>query len=236
LLKENTYDAIILDLDLPEISGFEFLEMTSSIPEFSLPTVFIYSGRDMSEDDLSRLSPFTGNVIVKSERSPERLLDEIHLFANQIANLPDEKELDFPVIDSTKAPMAPTHQQNFDFVDRTILLVDDDMRNTFALAKVLRKEKLKVRIASSGQQSIDMLNEHADIDLVLMDIMMPGMDGYQTMNKIREFDKFEDLTIIAVTANAMPGDKDKCLTAGANDYMSKPVDVGQLLTMMKLWL
>jgi len=236
LLKENTYDAIILDLDLPEISGFEFLEMASSIPGLSLPTVFIYSGRDMSEDDLSRLSPFTGNVIVKSERSPERLLDEIHLFANQIANLPDEKEFDFPVIDSTKAPMAPTHQQNFDFVDRTILLVDDDMRNTFALAKVLRKEKLKVRIASSGQQSIDMLNEHADIDLVLMDIMMPGMDGYQTMNKIREFDKFEDLTIIAVTANAMPGDKDKCLTAGANDYMSKPVDVGQLLTMMKLWL
>jgi len=238
LLKENNYDAIILDLDLPEISGFEFLELASSDTNFTLPTVFIYSGRDMSEDDLSRLSPFTGNIIVKSARSPERLLDEIHLFANQIASLPDESENNLSAINQTNKAVgsSSTRLPDSAFEDRTILLVDDDMRNTFALAKVLRKEKLKVRIASSGQQSIDMLNEHSDIELVLMDIMMPGMDGYQAMNKIRELDEFKELTIIAVTANAMPGDKEKCLTAGANDYMSKPVDVGQLLTMMKLWL
>jgi len=238
LLKENIYDAIILDLDLPEISGFEFLELASSDANFNLPTVFIYSGRDMSEDDLSRLSPYTGNIIVKSARSPERLLDEIHLFANQIANLPDESENDLSAIHQINKVFGSNSAvlPDTDFENRTILLVDDDMRNTFALAKVLRKEKLKVRIASSGQQSIDMLNEHSDIELVLMDIMMPGMDGYQAMNKIRELDKFNELTIIAVTANAMPGDKEKCLTAGANDYMSKPVDVGQLLTMMKLWL
>jgi len=238
LLKENTYDAIILDLDLPEISGFEFLELASSDANVTLPTVFIYSGRDMSEEDLSRLSPFTGNVIVKSARSPERLLDEIHLFANQVANISDNKEKHYlPINQINKATdPEPLRQPDASFENRTILLVDDDMRNTFALAKVLRKEKLKVRIASSGQQSIDMLNEHSDIELILMDIMMPGMDGYQTMKKIRELNQFKDLAIIAVTANAMPGDKEKCLTAGANDYMSKPVDVGQLLTMMKLWL
>jgi len=234
LLKENSYDAIILDLDLPEISGFEFLELASSDTDLTLPTIFIYSGRDMSEEDLSRLLPFTGNVIVKSARSPERLLDEIHLFANQVANISDNRENDYS---SNKATISePTRQPDAHFENRTILLVDDDMRNTFALAKVLRKEKLKVRIASSGQQSIDMLNEHSDIELILMDIMMPGMDGYQTINKIRELSEFKELAIIAVTANAMPGDKEKCLTAGANDYMSKPVDVGQLLTMMKLWL
>jgi len=238
LLKEDSYDAIILDLDLPDISGFEFLELASTDINITLPTIFIYSGRDMSEADLSRLSPFTGNVIVKSARSPERLLDEIHLFANQIANLPDERENNYSAIQPINKTIGPDNTRLFDagFENRTILLVDDDMRNTFALAKVLRKEKLKVRIASSGQQSIDMLHTHSDIELVLMDIMMPGMDGYQTMNKIREQDKFKKLTIIAVTANAMPGDKEKCLTAGADDYMSKPVDVGQLLTMMKLWL
>ncbi|NQZ82332.1 MAG: response regulator [Colwellia sp.] len=238
LLKENTYDAIILDLDLPEISGFEFLELASSDSTVTLPTVFIYSGRDMSEEDLSRLSPFTGNVIVKSARSPERLLDEIHLFANQVANISADKEKYYSPSNQTNAATVPEpmRQPDASFENRAILLVDDDMRNTFALAKVLRKEKLKVRIASSGQQSIDMLNEHSDIELVLMDIMMPGMDGYQAMNKIRELNKFKELAIIAVTANAMPGDKEKCLAAGANDYMSKPVDVGQLLTMMKLWL
>jgi len=238
LLKENTYDAIILDLDLPEISGFEFLELASSDSSIILPTVFIYSGRDMSEEDLSRLSPFTGNVIVKSARSPERLLDEIHLFANQVANISIERNRnDSPInqINKTIAP-EPITKPDANFENRTILLVDDDMRNTFALAKVLRKEGLKVKIASSGQQSIDMLKEYSDIELVLMDIMMPGMDGYQTMNKIRERNEFKELAIIAVTANAMPGDKEKCLTAGANDYMSKPVDVAQVLTMMKLWL
>jgi len=238
LLKENSYDAIILDLDLPEVSGFEFLELASSIPKLTLPTVFIYSGRDMSEDDLLRLAPFTGNVIVKSARSPERLLDEIHLFANQVANIPTIG----PGILSANDQLSATtdtssgNQPNVDFVNRTILLVDDDMRNTFALAKVLRKEKLKVIIASSGQQCLDMLEEHSDIELILMDIMMPTMDGYEAMNKIREQKAFKDITIIAVTANAMQGDKEKCLAAGANDYMPKPVDVGQLLTMMKLWL
>jgi len=238
LLKENTYDAIILDLDLPEVSGFEFLELASSVPDLTLPTVFIYSGRDMSEEDLLRLAPFTGNVIVKSARSPERLLDEIHLFANQVANLPN-KEVDIYSANNqigTTTDTSSSNHSNVDFVSRTILIVDDDMRNTFALAKVLRKEKLKVIIASSGQQCLDMLEEHSDIELVLMDIMMPAMDGYEAMNKIREQKAFKDITIIAVTANAMQGDKEKCLTAGANDYMSKPVDVGQLLTMMKLWL
>jgi len=238
LLKENTYDAIILDLDLPEVSGFEFLEIASSISNFTLPTVFIYSGRDMSEEDLLRLAPFTGNVIVKSARSPERLLDEIHLFANQIANLPNKVAENLSVIDQTNITTNVSNSKHatVDFLNRTILLVDDDMRNTFALAKVLRKEKLKVIIASSGQQCLDMLKQYSEIELVLMDIMMPTMDGYQTMKKIREQQEFTELAIIALTANAMQGDKSKCLSAGANDYMSKPVDVAQLLTMMKLWL
>ena len=176
--------------------------------------MFIYSGRDLSEEDLSRLSPFTGKVIVKSARSPERLLDEIHLFANQIANIPNKKDGVAVNHTDTLTPAGSEQVSNIDFLDRNILLVDDDMRNTFALAKVLRKEKLKVKIASSGQQCLDMLIDNPNIELVLMDIMMPGMDGYQTIEKIRAQPKFKELAIIAVTANAMPGDKEKCLSAG----------------------
>ncbi|KGJ93950.1 response regulator [Colwellia psychrerythraea] len=231
LLQDSNFDAIVLDLNLPGMSGFEFLDKATVDNKISLPVIFIYSGRDISEDDLHKLAPYSTHIITKSARSPERLVDEIHLFANQLAC--QSLSMQTPTMQDGRDTPENT---NVALGEHTILLVDDDMRNTFALAKVLRKENLKVRLASSGQQSIDMLAQHNDIELVLMDIMMPGMDGYEAMRKIRSQDKFQELSIIAVTANAMPGDKEKCLNAGANDYLSKPIDVGQLLTMMKLWI
>jgi len=231
LLQGSSFDAIVLDLNLPGMSGFEFLDQATADNKITLPAIFIYSGRDISEDDLHKLAPYSTHIITKSARSPERLVDEIHLFANQLAC--QSITVQTPAIQDNRT-LAESEADTLD--DHTILLVDDDMRNTFALAKVLRKENLTVRLASSGQQSIDMLAQYDDIELVLMDIMMPGMDGYEAMRKIRSNDEYQQLSIIAVTANAMPGDKEKCLSAGANDYLSKPIDVGQLLTMMKLWL
>ncbi|TQV84374.1 hybrid sensor histidine kinase/response regulator [Aliikangiella coralliicola] len=229
-LKNTSYDAMILDLNLPDISGFELLEKTSQ-EKIELPTVFIYTGKDISDTELERLEPFTGNIITKSIRSPERLLDEVHLFANQLSSQTEGDSL----VERNDEKIQLDVTDN-DFEGRTILLVDDDMRNTFALAKVLRKNKLTVRLASSGQQCIDLLNEQNDIELILMDIMMPEMDGYETMRRIRKQAEYKELAMIAVTANAMPGDKEKCIQAGANDYLTKPVDIDQLLTMIKLWL
>ncbi len=252
-LESALYDIMILDLGLPDFSGIDLLELIDEKRNVSLPKVVIHTGRDITESEREKLARFTDRIVIKSTHSHERLLDELHNFIAPFANAtaPSVTELKAipassnnpPIETQPIAPVTPIpavalipEEGKHEFADKSVLLVDDDMRNTFALAKVLRKYKLNVRIASSGAQSLSALEEFSDIDLVLMDIMMPEMDGYEAIKRIRDQTKFEHLTIIAVTANAMPGDDQLCFKAGANDYISKPVDVEHLTQLLRKYL
>jgi CheY-like chemotaxis protein len=186
-----------------------------------LPPVIVHTGKELSDAELEQLHQVTETIVIKSVASPERLQDEVQLFINSINNQKEGESVD---INEPK------------LTGKVVLLVDDDMRNTFALAKVLRKKDLIVHIAPGGKEALSMLDQQHDIDIVLMDIMMPEMDGYEAMGRIRQQQRFKDLPIIALTAKAMTGDKEKCLEAGANDYLTKPVDLQKLLLMMQIWL
>ncbi|PCI08845.1 MAG: hybrid sensor histidine kinase/response regulator [Gammaproteobacteria bacterium] len=225
IIEENALNGIILDLGLPDMTGIELLEKASKIPGIILPPVIVYTGRLLTDEEQIRLEPFIESVVIKSVRSHERLLEEIHMFAGHMARRhePDNDEL------------SRNDNDAVDLESKSILLVDDDMRNTFALAKILRKRGMQVHLAPSGKEALRQLDEVEGIEVVLMDIMMPEMDGYETMKHIRSQEKFKKLPVIALTAKAMKGDKDKCLAAGANDYLSKPVDVNSLMDMMRIW-
>lgn len=216
LMAKTSFNCIVLDLGLPGMSGFEFLERASLAGP--LPSVVIHSGRELTRDESMRLRQYTDSIVIKGTRSAERLLDEVSLFLHTIRAAPVPREVDVSLD------------------GRTVLVVDDDMRNIFALSKALRSKGLKVLMAQDGHKALKQLESNEDIELVLMDIMMPGMDGYETMRAIRERGEFETLPIIALTAKAMLGDREKCLDAGANDYLSKPIDVDKLLSMMRVWV
>jgi len=217
-LRERDFDCVILDLGMPDMNGFEFLEKASLLPV--VPPVVVYSGRDLSPEETLKLRQYTDSIVIKGARSPERLLDEVSLFLHSIR----------------EAPIAPPREVDTSLAGRTVLVVDDDMRNIFALSKALRAKGLTVVMAQDGYKAIKQLEENRAIELVLMDIMMPGMDGYQTMGEIRKNPQFAKLPMIAVTAKAMRGDREKCIEAGANDYLSKPIDLDQLFSMMRVWL
>jgi CheY-like chemotaxis protein len=226
-LAESAFDCIILDLGLPGMDGFQFLERAGRDGRFTLPPVVVYSGKELSPEDDMRLREYTDSIVIKGARSPERLVDEVTLFLHSVhENLPPEQ----------KRMLAVAHGGDEALAGKAVLVVDDDMRNTFALAKALRAHGLEVLMAKDGLKALSQLEEHHNIDLVLMDIMMPGMDGYETITRIRGQTRFRKLPIIAVTAKAMRGDKEKCLEAGANDYLSKPIDMDKLLSMMRVWL
>ncbi len=219
-LESSEIDCIILDLGLPGMDGFEFLERASALGP--VPPVVVYSGRELSREENLRLRQYTDSIVIKGARSPERLLDEVSLFLHSIRARP------LPVV----APRDIDPQLS----GRTVLVVDDDMRNIFALSKALRNRGLKVLMAQDGYKALKQIDDNPEIAMVLMDIMMPGMDGYETMREIRKQPKYRDLPIIALTAKAMRGDREKCLEAGANDYLSKPIDVDKLLSMMRVWV
>ncbi len=224
ILKHQHFSAIIMDLGLPDMTGFELLEILAKDEQFKLPPVIVHTGKELSDIELEQLHQVTETIVIKSVASPERLQDEVHLFINSLNNQKQGDSLESVDINETKLN------------GKVVLLVDDDMRNTFALAKVLRKKDLIVHIAPGGKEALSMLDQQHDIDIVLMDIMMPEMDGYEAMGRIRQQQRFKDLPIIALTAKAMTGDKEKCLEAGANDYLTKPVDLQKLLLMMQIWL
>jgi CheY-like chemotaxis protein len=189
--------------------------------------VVVYTGRDLSDDEERRLSQYAESIIVKGARSPERLLEETTLFLHRVqANLPQEKQR------MLKADTEPESVLD----GRTVLVVDDDMRNIFALTSVLEEKGMQVVVARDGSESLAKLRENPEIDLVLMDIMMPVMDGYEAMREIRKDPRLKDLPIIALTAKAMKGDKSACIEAGANDYLAKPVDMDKLLSLLRVWL
>ena len=226
-LMTNTYDCMILDLALSDISGFDVLREMNESEEISAPPVVVYAGRELTPDEELKLQMYSGSIMVKGVKSEERLLDETALFLHRVIDdLPENK----------KQIIARLHDKDSIFEGKKILLVDDDMRNVFALSKIMEGVGMEIYKASNGQKSLEVLDKYPEIDLILMDIMMPVMDGYEAMRYIREQERFLDLPILALTAKAMVDDREKCIAAGANDYMPKPVDIDRLLSLIRVWL
>ncbi|MGE0173973.1 MAG: response regulator [Oligoflexales bacterium] len=224
----SSYDCLIIDLRLPDMSGFDLLHRLSTADDRgSLPPVVVYTGKDLSPDEVSLLETYSETVILKGARSSDRLLDEVSLFLHRVeSKMPQAKQ----------TLLRQVRDKGLQLNGRRILVVDDDMRNVFALANALKLKGMEVIIAKNGHECLKTLENDREIEIVLMDIMMPGMDGYEAMRRIRERDYFRKLPIIALTAKAMKSDHDKCLAAGANDYLSKPVDLDKLWSLLKVWL
>ncbi|MGD9974552.1 MAG: response regulator [Desulfatirhabdiaceae bacterium] len=227
LLHSQTFDCMILDIGLPDMSGMDLLKAIRNEEHLKNMPVIIYTGKDMTRDEQAIIQEYADTIILKDVRSPEKLLDETSLFLHRMeADLPSEK----------KMILNRIHDRESIFRDKTILLVDDDMRNVYAIKSILEEKGMTVIVGKNGQEGIDRLATYPDIDLVLMDIMMPVMDGYEAMKKIRAKKAHDRLPIIALTAKAMKGDRSLCIEAGANDYLAKPFDTDKLLSMLRVWL
>jgi CheY-like chemotaxis protein len=227
IMRAEPCDCVVLDLRLPDVSGFEVLEEIRADAVLADVPVVVFTGRELTVDEESRLRTIARSIVVKGVESPERLLDETSLFLHRVVtDLPDDKQKMLERLTSSDEAL----------VGRTVLLVDDDARNIFALSSLLERRGTRVLTATTGSEAIGLIEQTPDIAVVLMDIMMPGMDGYQTMEKIRANPRFRKLPIIALTAKAMKGDREKCLEAGASDYLAKPVNTEQLLSALRMWL
>jgi len=224
-LESQRFDCMVLDLSLPDTSGLKLIdEIKNSETHRRLP-VIVYTARELTAGEQSKLKRLAESIVIKDARSPERLLDETALLLHRnTARMPERQ----------RKMIERLHEGVLD--GRKVLLVDDDIRNIFAMTSVLERFKMNVVSAENGKDAIELLLQSRDIDIVLMDIMLPTMDGYATTRAIRKIDGFDELPIIAVTAKAMKGDREKCIAAGASDYLSKPVDVEQLRSVMRLWL
>ncbi|WP_372750902.1 response regulator [Labilibaculum sp.] len=224
LIKKNNYNCIVLDLGLPDITGHELLDKLTE-ENIKIPNTIIYTGKDLDSNEHRELSKFTNSIILKGLKSDERLMDEVTLFLHQVA---------------TKIPESPkvsaTEIDDSIFKGKKILVVDDEIRNIFALGKILEDKEIDVLEAENGKIALDVLNENPNVDLVLMDIMMPEMNGYEAMTLIRETPKIKEIPIICLTAKAMKGDCEKAIASGANDYLAKPIDENKLFSMLKIWL
>jgi CheY-like chemotaxis protein/nitrogen-specific signal transduction histidine kinase len=226
-VSKESFDCVVLDLRLPDMTGFDILERMRDIPAaIDLPVV-VFTGKELSPEEDARLHTLARSVVVKGVESPERLLDETALFLHRVvADLPQEKQ----------KMLDRLHRSDEALIGKKVLVVDDDMRNIFALSSVLERRGMAVLTAGTGREAISMLESTPDVAIVLMDIMMPEMDGYATMQVIRQNPLFRRLPIIALTAKAMKGDREKCLEAGASEYLAKPVNTEQLLSALRMWL
>jgi CheY-like chemotaxis protein/signal transduction histidine kinase/HAMP domain-containing protein len=226
-IKEQTFDCVVLDLRLPDMSGFEVLERFRDIPSLGDLPIVVFTGKELSPEEDARLHTLARSVVLKGVESPERLLDETALFLHRlVANLPAEKQ----------RMIERLHRSDEALVGKSVLVVDDDVRNIFALSSVLERRGMNVLTASTGREAIATLESTPDVAIVLMDVMMPEMDGYETMQAIRRNPQLRRLPIIALTAKAMKGDREKCLEAGASEYLAKPVNTEQLLSALRMWL
>ncbi|RKZ91109.1 MAG: hypothetical protein DRR19_08140 [Candidatus Parabeggiatoa sp. nov. 1] len=227
LLQETQFDCMILDMDIEQSSGIQLVEQMNQREGLCHIPLIVYAERELTPNEETLLLQCNDQLTVKTVRTPERLLDEATLFLHQLeANLPVEK----------RKMLRMVHDKVAILRNKKVLITDDDVRNTFALTTVLEDSDMEVIVANNGKEALEMLEEHADIAIVLMDIMMPEMDGYEAMQQIRKQPSFRKLPIIALTAKAMKGDKAKCLESGANDYISKPVDTDKLISLMRVWL
>ncbi|HEX4647137.1 MAG TPA: response regulator, partial [Verrucomicrobiae bacterium] len=225
VLNSRKVDCVVLDLGLPDMSGMDLLEQIRKDPASGKVPVIVYTARDLLQEEKARLEGLAGSIVVKDARSPERLLDQASLFLHRnVARLPERQ----------RGMLEKLYHEVLE--GRKVLLVDDDVRNIFAMTSILERFKMNVISAENGRDGIEKLVEAGDVDIVLMDIMLPTMDGYATTRAIRELANFKDLPIIAVTAKAMKGDREKCLAAGASDYLSKPVNPEQLRSLLRVWL
>jgi HAMP domain-containing protein/CheY-like chemotaxis protein/signal transduction histidine kinase len=226
-IASQHYDCLVLDLGLPDMDGFELIEQIKSSPNGEALPIVIYTGREISKAQETQLRRLAETIIVKDVRSPERLFDETALFLHRVqAELPAPKRLMLEQLQNTDSLLA----------GKKVLIVDDDVRNIFALTSVLERYQMQILYAENGNDGIEVLQNNPDINVVLMDIMMPEMDGYETTRRIRQKAEFKSLPIIALTAKAMQGDREKCIEAGASDYITKPVDTEQLLSLLRVWL
>jgi CheY-like chemotaxis protein/signal transduction histidine kinase/HAMP domain-containing protein len=227
LVEKESFDCVVLDLRLPDMTGFDILERLRDNPGVRDLPVVVFTGKELSPEEDARLHTLARSVVVKGVESPERLLDETALFLHRVvADLPGEKQ----------KMLDRLHRSDEALIGKKVLVVDDDMRNIFALSSVLERRGMAVLTAGTGREAISMLESTPDVAIVLMDIMMPEMDGYATMQVIRQNPSFRRLPIIALTAKAMKGDREKCLEAGASEYLAKPVNTEQLLSALRMWL
>lgn len=227
LLRNNIYDCMVIDLKLPDMEGNELLERMANEEICSFPPVIVYTGRSLTRDEEANLMKYSRSIIIKGARSPERLLDEVTLFLHKIeADMPPERQ----------KMLKTARSRDKAFEGRKLLLVDDDVRNIFALTSALEQKGAIVEIARNGLEAVEKVQTIEGIDLVLMDIMMPMMDGYQAMQEIRKIPYLQKLPIIAITAKAMKDDQERCLRAGANDYLAKPVDLNRLFSLIRVWM
>ena len=232
LLKDTTFDCMVLDLSLPDASGYSLLETLSREDSYSFPPVIVYTGRELSLDEEQQLRKYSKSIIIKGAKSPERLLDEVTLFLHQVVSeLPADQQ----------RMLAKARSRDAALEDRRILVVEDDVRNVFALTSILEPRGAKVQIARNGREALSALEQSLGdpaqaIDLVLMDIMMPEMDGITATREIRKDARWRKLPIIALTAKAMKKDQEECISAGANDYLAKPLDVEKLVSLVRVWM
>ncbi|MGE8505483.1 MAG: response regulator [Pseudomonas sp.] len=226
-LRDTVYDCMIIDLKLPDMLGNELLRRMAEEDICSFPPVIVYTGRNLTRDEEAELLKYSRSIIIKGARSPERLLDEVTLFLHKVeAELSSEHQ----------RMLKTARSRDKLFEGRRLLLVDDDVRNIFALSSALEQKGAAVEVARNGFEALEKLREHEDIDLVLMDVMMPEMDGYEATRQIRLEDRWKNLPIIAVTAKAMKDDQERCREVGANDYLAKPIDLDRLFSLVRVWM
>jgi CheY-like chemotaxis protein len=225
--SESEFDCMVLDLKLPKMTGFDLLEKVKTTERSRALPVIVYTGKELTRREETKLKRYAETIVVKDARSPERLLDETSLFLHRVeSKLPDSK----------RKMLEQLHNVDALFLGKKVLIVDDDVRNVFALTSALEAQGMEVLFAENGREGIEALRRDSDVDLVLMDVMMPELDGYETTQAIRQLPEFDKLPIIALTAKAMRGDRERSIAAGASDYITKPVDTDQLLSLMRVWL
>lgn len=225
LLKKDDFDCIVLDLGLSDISGFDLVEKIKNDKKIQEIPIIIYTGKDLTKKEETQLNKYAESIIIKGVKSTDRLLDELSLFLHRVEKESGQDDSSYQLSNGEDV-----------FKNKKVLIVDDDPRNIFALTSILEEKDMEVLVAENGNQAIERLDQNQDADLVLMDIMMPEMDGYEAMTRIRKKKQYKDLPMIALTAKAMKGDRQKCIDAGANDYLSKPLDVEKLLSLLQIWL